>query len=125
VPIKQANIALYQGDDWAAQVTVLNADMTPADLTGYTAQAQIRAGVADQQPVVAAQMSATVNPPNQVLLALTHAQTAPMSGQYVWDLQVTSPGGIITTLLAGSVGVSQEVTRTAAAAMARAPQAVR
>lgn len=111
---RQADLTLYQGDDWAATVNVLNLDMSPADLTGYTAQAQIRRSVADQDPVVAAELQATVELPNLVLLFLSHAQTTLLAGQYQWDLQLTSPQADIVTILAGGVNVTQEVTRGAA-----------
>ena len=47
------------GDDYAAVVTVLYVDGLPADLTGYTAQSQIRNGPADKT-VVLAEVVATV-----------------------------------------------------------------
>ena len=31
----KANLAIYQGDDYAAAVTVLNGSDAPPDLTGY------------------------------------------------------------------------------------------
>jgi hypothetical protein len=118
---RQADLQLYQGDDWAATVTVLNSDMTPANIAGYTAQSQIRRSVADQDPVVAAELQATVQAPNSVLLFLSHAQTALLSGQYQWDLQLTSPApnNDIVTILAGSVNVAQEVTRETSLQTAR------
>ncbi|HEX4594009.1 MAG TPA: hypothetical protein VH157_07025 [Bryobacteraceae bacterium] len=116
---RQADLQLYQGDDWAATVTVLNQDMTPANITGYTAQSQIRRNVADQDPIVAAELQATVQAPNSVLLFLSHAQTSLLSGQYQWDLQLTSPANDIVTILAGAVNVTQEVTRETSALAAQ------
>lgn len=108
-----ANLAIYQGDDWAAAVNVLNADGTPADLTGYTAQAQIRSGPADQSWAVAAEISCVVEDVlGLISLSLTHDQTSLLTDQpYVWDMQITSPDNEITTLLNGQVAVALEVTR--------------
>src|SRR5262245_51067592 len=106
-----AHLYVYQGDDYAATVTVSNGDGTPADLSGYTAKAQIRRDVADVQPQVAAELSCTIDSPN-IYLALTHDQTAALSGTLKWDLQLTeTASGVITTILAGSVPDTQEVTR--------------
>jgi len=114
--VKACDLAIYQGDDWAASVSVLRGDLTPADLTGYTASSQIRAGVADQAPLVAAVIQATVVLPNFVALYLSHDQSALLPGtDYRWDVQLISASGQITTILAGAVLVTQEVTRAAAA----------
>lgn len=105
-------LTIYQGDDYAAVVTVLYVDGLPADLTGYTAQSQIRNGPADQDPVVLAEVVATVVPPNMVTLVIPSAVTRNLSGgSYAWDLQLTSPGGAITTIMAGAATSTSEVTR--------------
>jgi hypothetical protein len=113
----ECDLSIYQGDDWAGLVTVSNPDLTPADLTGYTAQAQIRTGPADQDPIVAAELSCTVQLPNQVLLYLNNTQTGALDGaqQYYWDLQLISTTSQITTILYGEVNLQQEVTREIAA----------
>lgn len=102
-----ADLAIYQGDDYAAVVTVSGVD----DLTGFTPQAQIRLGPADTNPQVVVEINAAVSPPNQINLTIPDAITTQLSGIYAWDLQITDPGGVISTLLAGKVVVTPEVTR--------------
>jgi len=115
----QSDLAIYQGDDWSAQVTVTYQDQTAADLTGYTAQAQIRTATADQQPVVSAEITTSIAG-NIVTLSLTHDQTQQLTGAvYYWDLQLTSAAGDITTILAGKVKVTYEITREGTAARMR------
>jgi hypothetical protein len=102
---------VYQGDDFAALVTVNNADGTPANITGYTAQAQIRADVADNEPTILITITATVTSPN-VNLFIPHASTAGVAGgTYVWDLQIKDGSGLITTVVAGKAVITPEVTR--------------
>lgn len=114
----RADLTIYQGDDMAWEVHVTLEDgVTPADITGYTALAQIRRSVADQEAVVDATMTTAVVTPN-VSLSLTHDQTELLCGRYVWDLQLTSPTDIVTTILQGNVKVTAEVTREAAPLMA-------
>ena len=105
----KADLAIYQGDDYAAVVTVDGID----DLAGFTAQAQIRLGPADTNPQVVVEIGVAMTPPNTINLTIPAATTAQLSGAYAWDLQVTDPGGVVSTLLAGNVAVTREVTRVA------------
>lgn len=107
----QVDLEIYQGDDYAAEVTVLNEDGTPADLTGYTAQSQIRVNTADASPSGVAQF-ATAIAGNVITISLMHTVTKDLTkSSYVWDLQVINGVGWITTLLAGQVQMTKEVTR--------------
>jgi hypothetical protein len=108
----RSDLSIYQGDDYSAIVTVRNADGTPADISGYTALAQIRRAPADADSVVVQTMTTVVASPN-INLSLTNAQTQALTGRYVWDLQIISSTGAITTILAGRVTVTAEVTRAA------------
>jgi|SRR5215472_4163949 len=109
--MNSASINIYQGDDYAAIVS-LTADGTsdPADLTGYTATAQIRADYADNAPVVVTTFDIQILG-SDVYLSLTHDVTATLKGNYRWDLQMIAPDGTYTTPIYGKVTVLQEVTR--------------
>lgn len=110
------DLPLYQGDSFNGIVTITNADGTPADLTGCTARAQIRRAVADTAPDVAAEIECVITLPDRVFISLTSSQTGALSGQYVWDLQLTTPTPVVTTIAGGKVTVTQEVTRDSAGA---------
>lgn len=107
----QANLVIYQGDDYAAVVTVVGSQGAAVDLTGYTAEAQMRLGPADAYPVVIVEIITAVTPPNTINLSIPHSITCQLSGLYVWDLQLIAPDGTISTILAGTVQVMLEVTR--------------
>ena len=111
MPVARADLSLYQGDTYKATVTVTNEDGSPADLTGYSAEAQLRTDVADKAPTVVADMTAAIRAPNFVDLSLASSITDSLTGRYAWDLQLVSGTGEITTVLAGKVLVTQEVTR--------------
>lgn len=107
------DLQIYQGDTPAWNVTVLADSGSPANIAGYTARAQIRRAPADADAVVAAEMSAVVESP-YVHLSLTAEQTTPLTGRYVWDLQLTGPTGEVITIMYGKVAVKAEVTRATA-----------
>jgi|SRR5215467_7594308 len=113
--IRNANLCVFQGDDFACYVTVLNrGDGSFADLTDFTAQSQIRMGPADETPgLVAATITCTVLVPCFISLWIPRELTQTLNQWgYVWDLQLTSSAGNVTTILCGDVTVAPEVTRT-------------
>jgi hypothetical protein len=101
------NLAVYQGDDLYLDLAVTNAGQ-PADLTGYTAAAQIRATPVDT--TILATFSVTIAA-STVHLHLAHTDARNLTGQAVWDCQLTDPTGNISTIAAGSVAVTADVTR--------------
>lgn len=83
----------------------------PMDLTGYTAQAQVRYRHGDANP--AAVFSVTMNEtPGLVSLTLGAGQTAALAKPFgVWDCELHAPGGVVQRLAEGKVSVSPEVSR--------------
>jgi len=107
----KANLMIYQGDDYGAIVTVADGVTPPAEIiAGYTAQAQIRSGPADTNPIVLVDIQTTVASP-YVYLTIPSTDTAGLKTSAYWDLQLTDPTGQITTVLAGIASVTPEVTR--------------
>ena len=111
MPAQKGDLLIYQGDDYAATVLVSHDGIPPDSvLTGYTAKAQIRNGYADDFPTVLVEIQTYVNTP-YINLSIPAAQTINLMGDYLWDLQVTDPSGVTTTILYGNATVLQEVTR--------------
>jgi hypothetical protein len=104
-----ANLAIYQGDDYAAVVTVSGGSTQP-DISQYTAQAQIRLGPADSNAQVVVEIATQISSP-QITLSIPRDITAQLSGKYAWDLQLIAPDGTVQTILAGNVWVTPEITR--------------
>lgn len=104
-----ADLAIRQGNDYAATVLVENADGTPADLTAYTgARAQLRRAPADEDPEVACEIVCTLVLPDQIRLSIPKAITTGLCGRYVWDLDLL-PDEL--TIIGGKAVVTAEVTR--------------
>lgn len=99
------NLEIYKGDDFYLDVTVTNPDGSDADLSAVTPAAQIR-----PQPnsaTILATFDLTVDG-NVIHLHLPHGESHNLIPRCAWDVQIT--GGDITTLAAGTVTVSGEVT---------------
>lgn len=109
--VSKADLQIYQGDDFTGVVTVSNGSTPPEEiLVGYIAQAQIRDDVADESTEVVLEIQTAIESPF-ITLFIPRAQTVDLCGEYVWDLQITSPSDVVTTILKGDVRVTQEVTR--------------
>lgn len=106
----QQDLRLRQGDDYHGTISVTTAGGGPANLTGYTALAQLRRDVADADPTVDATFTTSVTG-DQVTLFLPGATTATLTGDYVWDVEVTSGTGETTTLMYGRALVESQVSR--------------
>ena len=102
------NLALYTGDDLAIQLTLTNPDQTPTDLTGGVVAAQIRPSSSSNS--IAATFLPSITG-NVITLTLSHTDTQALVGKFVWDCQITSASGLVTTLTAGKATFTQDVTR--------------
>jgi hypothetical protein len=105
------DLKIDQGATLVLEIECHNDLGQPMDLTGYTAQAQVRYRHSDAGP--AAVFSATLNEtPGLVSLSLGAAQTAALAKPFgVWDCELTGPGGVVQRLAEGKVTISPEVTR--------------
>jgi hypothetical protein len=108
------NIRLRQGDTWAI-APKWKIGYSYVDITGYTAKMQVR--IATTSTSVITELSTedgriTLNPSKgQFNITLTAEETAELNpGNYVYDFEVTSPGGAEATLLQGGFTVVAQVT---------------
>ena len=108
-----ANIFIDQGVDFSVTVNVADVDGTTLDLAGYSAAAQMRKTY-ESSSSSASFTTAISNPTTdgQVTLSLTDTVTNALSpGRYVYDLVVTSGGGLKTRVVEGQAVVTPGVTR--------------
>jgi hypothetical protein len=103
------NLLLYQGDDFFLDLTATNPDGSATDLTGMTAQAQIRVTIGAPDPPLAT-FTAPIDG-NVIHLHLPHTEAEKLAaGVCYWDCQIS--GLQWYTLAAGKVTVTGEVTTT-------------
>lgn len=106
------DLKIYQGDALKFTVTVKDSNNVAVNLSGYEAKAQLKAGYSDNSPV---DITCTLTTPTAGLVTLyvAPAATAALdpSESYIWDFQLTEPGGDVRTYLAGDATVIPEVTK--------------
>lgn len=107
-----SNIVVDQGTDYSASIDVTDSDGDATDLTGYTGAGQIRKTYSS---TTAVDFTVTVADPatSGVLnISLTNVQTNAMkAGRYVYDVEITSSGGIKTRVLEGQLEITPGVTQ--------------
>jgi len=116
------DITIIEGADFTLSL-VLEEDGAPMDLTGYTAQAQLRESYEQAAPLVIAFRTDIINPAiGELILSLTGAQTTnlfaavtpqrprQLAGYY--DVFITSPTDAVKYLLGGRVIYHQTITRS-------------
>lgn len=104
------DLELYKGDFFPLKVTLIQPNLTPLNLTGYTATAQIRANYGDK---VAYNFTTTIPAPETGVVEIVLPSSVSVGippGSYIWDFQIREPGGNVRTYIAGDVTVYDEVT---------------
>lgn len=106
----KANIVIDQGVDYSTNVTLTDEDEVAMDLTGYTANSQIRKTFTSSNAV---SFSTSISASDGVVtLSLTANQTSNIvAGRYVYDVYVTNGAGVKSRIVEGIVTVTPRVTQ--------------
>lgn len=108
----KANIVIDQGADFSTSITVTDAYGSIVDLSGYTGEGQIRKHYTSTTAVDFTVTFSTPRTDGIVTLSLSNLQTANMeAGRYVYDVELTTAGGVVTRLAEGIATVTPQVTR--------------
>ncbi len=111
LPVKEA-ITIRRGDTFTKIVEGVLTSLAPLDVNGWTAVAQWRPKK-DSPTVQTFTVTKSVTETNTVLhleLKLSAVQTAAITENGVWDLQVTGPSGAVTTWVEGPAYFEKDVT---------------
>lgn len=114
MPIPQGgtyDLSVYQGARFTVSFQLLEADgVTPMNLTGYTAVAQIRESPG-AEAVMATFQTTVDGPTGTVSLTLPSATTGALKGPGEYDVFLTDAGGEAYLFVQGRVNLDRRVTR--------------
>lgn len=106
-----SNLTVDQGATFNAQIDVSDDSGNSQNLTGYSVAGQIRKTY-DSTTYTAFTASVSNATGGTIAISLTATQTnALKAGRYVYDVEITSSGGVVTRVLEGQVEVTPGVTR--------------
>lgn len=110
------DLYLEAGATYTDVVTFRDSAGALVNLTGYTAAMKIRPSKESSTVSLSLTHSSGLalgGAAGTVTITITAAQTTTLdSGDFVYDLKVTSAGGVATRLVEGNVTVSADVSRT-------------
>ena len=115
MPAGLYNFAAEQGATLERVITYTDPDEVIIDLSDYTAMMQVRPTAASATVILELSTGSgiTIDGPAGTLTLLVDADdmAALTPATYVYDLEITSPGSIVTRLIEGKFTVKAEVTR--------------
>ena len=108
-----SNIFIDQGTTFTTTISVADSNGAALDITGYTGIAQLRKTYESITSVPFNVVFETPTTNGQVTISLTDAQTSALeSGKYVYDVNLTLPGGATKTrVVEGIATVNPSVSR--------------
>lgn len=116
MPAGNYDITIEQGATFSLVFTWRDSAGSLVNVTGYSARMQVRKS--PSSPTVLLDLSTTGGgitlggTNGTITLSASAATTAALSpSPAVYDLEMVSPGGVVTRLLAGKVNILPEVTR--------------
>ena len=106
------NLVIDQGATFTSDITVKDINGNVFDLTGYTAVAKLAKGYSSTRTRTAMTTAFAQDRTSGILsISLTSNQTASLDPErYVYDVEITSSGGIVTRVLEGIITVRPEVS---------------
>ena len=105
-----SNLIVDQGSAFSSTITVEDSSGNAVNLTNYTYAGKIKKNY-DSSTAVAFATPTTPGTSGQITITLTDTQTKAIEpGRYVYDVEITSNGGVTTRVLEGQVEVTPGVT---------------
>jgi hypothetical protein len=112
------NLTMYQGASFDYNLvwnTTAGTVTSPVDLTSWSARMQVRESYDSTTPVLSLTSGTGITlggTAGSILIEASPVQTAAIdAGQYVYDLEMVSPGSAVTRLVEGTLICDPEVTR--------------
>lgn len=106
-----SNIFIDQGANYSNIITVSGTSGSPLDITGYTVASQMRKSYTSSTAYsLNAAIYNAVSGQVRLTLNATQSEAIP-PGRYLYDLEITSAGGVRTRVVEGVATVTPQITK--------------
>lgn len=106
-------LTIIRGDDTTINITCLDDNGAAIDITGYTIFFTVKSNIndADASAVISKQTSSHTSPTQgRSTITLAHADTDIAEGDYIYDFQLVSGSGAVTSTERNILTVRKDVT---------------
>jgi hypothetical protein len=109
-------IKIIKRDSYSFPITFEEADGTPLDITGYTIFFTVKTLANADNPDTSAIIQKDITThthadAGESLIELTTTDTDQTAGEYLYDVQIKSPTGAITSCESGEFEIMQDITK--------------
>jgi hypothetical protein len=111
--IEQTCLSIKRGDDWSRTLYFQDEDGVAIDITGWTVffTAKANADDLDAAAIISKTITVFTDPVGgEAGISLSSADTNQVIGSYLFDLQVKTNLGQITTVLEGILTITKDIT---------------
>jgi hypothetical protein len=106
----KTNLTVDQGSNFVYNIYLIDADGNPFNITGYTANAQIRRSFTSYSYTTV--NTAITGASGLITLSMNAATTSNLTNtRYVYDLELKSSANVISRIVEGTVTVNLGVTK--------------
>lgn len=108
------DITVYQGDTYDMTFIWSDENENPLDLTGYTSRLQVRESIDASTTMVSLSSGSGITlggAAGTIQVVISDTATAALTQSGVYDLEIESGSGVVTTILYGAFTLIKEVTR--------------
>ena len=108
------DITCEQGATFNRTLTVKDSNGDARDLSTYTARMQVRRTTSSSETIVELTTEnnrISLNSSGQIALSMSASVTAALTDGGVYDLEITSSGGVVERVVEGNFNLIPEVTR--------------
>ena len=111
--VEQVCLSIKRGDDWSRTLYFQDEDGAAIDITGWTLffTAKTNADDLDAAAIIAKTITVFTNPTaGEAGVCLSSTDTNQVIGSYLWDLQIKTNLGQITTVAEGILTITKDIT---------------
>jgi hypothetical protein len=109
---EEYSIEINRGDDWSRSVVFTDYDGVAKNITGWTIYFTLKRKASDVDADAVYAKNFTPNDPTGGIgtVLLTHAETLPLLGVYVYDIKYKDNQDVVKKIIGGGFSVRQTIT---------------
>ena len=113
--VEQVSLNIKRGDTWSRSLYFEYEDGSPIDITGWTIRFTVKEKLSDndEDAKIKKIITSHTDPTNgESEISLTIINTNQTIDSYLFDIQVTTDGGEVYTIVEGLINISDDISKS-------------